>query len=59
MSGLFDFIDTTEFHKFVAENADVNPLKLRLKQFPNLPFDKDLAIIQIECRNKAKRRFPN
>lgn len=58
MSGLFDFIDTTEFHKFVAENADVNPLKLRLKQFPNLPFDKDLAIIQIECRNKAKKKIP-
>ncbi len=58
MSGLFDFIDTTEFIKFLDENADTDPLKLRLKQFPNLPFDKDLAIIQIECRNKAKKKIP-
>ncbi len=58
MSGLFDFIDTTEFKKFLTENACVNPLKLRLKQFPGLPFDKDLAIIQIECRNKAKKKIP-
>lgn len=58
MSGLFDFIDTTEFKKFLAENAEVNPLKLRLKQFPNLPFNKDLAIIQIECRNRAKKKIP-
>ncbi len=58
MSGLFDFIDSMEFKKFLNENADVNPLKLRLKQFPNLPFDKDLAIIQIECRNKAKKKIP-
>lgn len=54
----FDFILTDEFQKFAKEHSAADPVMLRLKDLSQLPFDKELAIIQLECRKKAKRKIP-
>ena len=43
---------------YIAENADVDTYKLLLKTEPGLSFDKSFAILQIECRHKAKNKIP-
>lgn len=47
-----------EFYDFIKknENADIN--KLRLKKYSEASFDVQLAITQIECRKKIKRKLP-
>ena len=58
MAENFDFIDSKEFKSFLSENAGTDPSKLRLKEFRHLDFDKNLAITQIECRAKARKKIP-
>lgn len=43
---------------YIAKHADVDTYKLLLKAEPNLSFDKSFAILQIECRRKAKSKIP-
>lgn len=43
---------------YIAENADADTYKLLLKAEPNLSFDKSFAILQIECRQRAKNKIP-
>ena len=43
---------------YIAKHADVDTYKLLLKAEPNLSFDKSFAIVQIECRHKAKSKLP-
>lgn len=54
----FSFIDSAEFKAFIGSYGMADPATLRLKQFPSLPFDKDLAVTQIECRRKARKKLP-
>lgn len=50
---------TTEFEKFIVDNADIDPSKLRLKYIgKTFPFDIELAITQIECRKRASTKLP-
>lgn len=44
--------------EYVRRNAGADTLKLMLKSEPGLPFDKRFAIMQIECRKKAKNKIP-
>lgn len=43
---------------YIAEHADADTYKLLLKAEPNLSFDKSFAILQIECRHRAKNKIP-
>lgn len=47
------------FWKFISDNINENPDKLRLKyhKASNLGFDVNFAILQIECRKKYKKKF--
>lgn len=45
-----------EMWGYVAANAGADTLKLMLKSEPDLPFDKRFAVMQIECRKKAKNK---
>lgn len=47
-----------EMWGYVAANAGADTLKLMLKSEPDLPFDKRFAVMQIECRKKAKNKIP-
>lgn len=54
----YSFIDSPEFKSFFDEYQTADTMTLRLKQFSGLPFDKDLATTQIECRRKARKKIP-
>ena len=54
----FSFVDNPEFKSFVSQNCATDASTLRLKRFDNLKFNKNLAITQIECRRKAKKKLP-
>jgi hypothetical protein len=43
---------------YIAQNLDADTCKLLLKAEPHLSFDKSFAILQIECRRKAKAKIP-
>ncbi|MDO4511962.1 MAG: hypothetical protein Q4B68_09115 [Bacteroidales bacterium] len=47
-----------EMWAYVARNCGADTVKLMLKSEPDLPFDKRFAIMQIECRKKAKNKIP-
>lgn len=51
-------MDLEEMWGYVAANAGADTLKLMLKSEPDLPFDKRFAVMQIECRKKAKNKIP-
>ena len=49
---------TPEFFRFIKENIDKDPLKLRLSTSAgSLDFDVDFAITQIECRKKTNDKL--
>ena len=50
-------VDETMF-TYIAEHADADTYKLLLKAEANLSFDKSFAILQIECRQRAKNKIP-
>ena len=54
----FSFVDNPEFESFISQYSTTDASALRLKRFDNLKFDKNLAITQIECRRKAKKKLP-
>lgn len=43
---------------YIACNIDADTCKLLLKDEPGLTFDKSFAILQIECRRKARNKIP-
>lgn len=51
-------MEMEEMWGYVAANAGADTLKLMLKSEPDLPFDKRFAVMQIECRKKAKNKIP-
>lgn len=55
---MMESIDMEEMWGYVAANAGADTLKLMLKSEPDLPFDKRFAVMQIECRKKAKNKIP-
>ncbi|MGM9869162.1 MAG: SAM-dependent methyltransferase [Sodaliphilus sp.] len=48
-----------ELWRYVAINAQADTAKLMLKSEPDLPFSKRFAVMQIECRRKAKHKIPS
>lgn len=57
-NSIFDFIQSEAYRQFLFKYGTDDVAKLRLKQFDKLPFDKNLAITQIECRRKAINKIP-
>lgn len=55
---MMERMDLEEMWGYVAANAGADTLKLMLKSEPDLPFDKRFAVMQIECRKKAKSKIP-
>lgn len=55
---MMEKMDLEEMWGYVAANAGADTLKLMLKSEPDLPFDKRFAVMQIECRKKAKNKIP-
>lgn len=55
---MMERIDMEAMWGYVAANAGADTLKLMLKSEPDLPFDKRFAVMQIECRKKAKSKIP-
>ena len=51
-------VDDAMFH-YIANNRDANTYKLLLKDEPQLTFDKSFAILQLECRRKARGKIPD
>lgn len=52
-------LDTNKsFHEFIQQNINADVNALRLKKFPELSFDPKFAILQIECKNRIKRKLP-
>ncbi len=43
---------------YIATHADADTFKLLLKAEPGLSFDKSFAVLQIECRQRAKNKIP-
>lgn len=54
----FSFVDSAAYRDFFSSNKATDLVRLRLKDFKGLPFDKDLALIQLECRKKAASKIP-
>lgn len=46
-----------EFHEWINEHSDADPVKLRLKNFRNDVFDVGDAITQIECRKRFGKKL--
>ena len=46
------------FHEFIQQNINADVNALRLKKNPELSFDSKFAILQIECKNRIKRKLP-
>lgn len=55
---MMEKMEMEEMWGYVAANAGADTLKLMLKSEPDLPFDKRFAVMQIECRKKAKNKIP-
>ena len=48
-----------DFYEFIKRNEDSDVSKLRLKKMTDSSFDVELAITQIECRKKIKKKLPD
>lgn len=57
MQNDYSFIESNEFQEFSSRYRDEDTNALRLKRL-ELPFDKEQAIVQIECRKKAIKKIP-
>ena len=55
---MVEFKTSPEFWHYVQLNDSADTLSLRLKK-ESLEFDKNLAITQIECRQKLKSKIPD
>lgn len=55
---MMERMDLEAMWGYVAANAGADTLKLMLKSEPDLPFEKRFAVMQIECRKKAKNKIP-
>ena len=51
------YLTSPDFYKFLEENKDSDPLRLRLSKVSD-SFDKNFAITQIECRIKCRQKLP-
>ena len=49
---------TADFFEFISKNIDAEPNRLRLKYYnaTEYSFDMGLAIAQIECRQRIRRK---
>lgn len=54
----FSFTDNKEYKDFITQHQNEDIIKLRLKKFSDLSFDKEFAIRQIDCRNRTKHKLP-
>lgn len=54
----FSFIESKEYKDFITQYQKEDIIKLRLKKLSGLPFDKDFAIRQIDCRNRTQHKLP-
>ena len=55
---LQELIKNENYIKFVADNLNADTNALRLKKFPELSFDVKFAILQIDCKNRIKKKLP-
>ena len=50
--------NNNEFHKFINTHMSCDTNKLRLKSHKDCDFDVNYAILQIECKNRIKKKLP-
>ena len=50
--------NNNEFHKFINTHMSCDTNKLRLKSHNDCDFDVNYAILQIECKNRIKKKLP-
>ncbi len=55
---LQNLIDNIDYHKFIETNLTVDANVLRLKNISNISFDVKFAILQIDCKNRIKKKLP-
>lgn len=55
---LHDIITNSEYIEFINKNLNSDVNALRLKHFSNITFDVKFAILQIECKNRIKKKLP-
>lgn len=48
-----------QFHEFIQQNINADVNKLRLKKWNDFSFDTKFAILQIECKNRIKKKLPS
>ena len=60
IESLKELIQNNEFMNFINENINADTNKLRLKSFKDKSksFDVNFAILQIDCRNRIKKKLP-
>ena len=58
IESLKEFVQNNEFMNFINENINADTNKLRLKSFKDKSFDVNFAILQIDCRNRIKKKLP-
>lgn len=47
-----------DFFDFINDNLSADTNKLRLKSFKDKSFDVNFAILQIDCKNRIKKKLP-
>ena len=55
---LHDIISNAEYIEFIDKNLNADVNALRLKNYSNITFDVKFAILQIECKNRIKKKLP-
>lgn len=55
---LINLNNNVEFKNFIRSNINADTNKLRLKNFQELSFDVKFALLQIDCKNRIKKKLP-
>ena len=55
---LINLNNNVEFKNFIRSNINADTNKLRLKNFQGLSFDVKFALLQIDCKNRIKKKLP-
>ena len=51
-------VNNQDYHNFIDKNINADTNALRLKKFPLSSFDSKFAILQIDCKNRIKKKLP-
>lgn len=55
---LNELINNKDYIRFLESNINADINALRLKKFSDISFDIKFAILQIECKNRIKKKLP-